>query len=138
MSEVVLLDTNILLRHILADPPDHTPRATAYLQRIEQGDAQARLTDTVIFETVYVLQSLHRVPRPDIRDAILTILRLSHIRLSSKRMLREVFDLYVSTPSLSYADCYHAVLTKRLGLAAIVTFDRKFDRVPGLVRVEPA
>lgn len=137
MAGPVLLDTNILLRHILADHPDHSPKATAYFQRIEQGNIEAQLTDTVIFETVYVLQRLHRVPRADIRDALLEILKFSHIRLANKRALRQVFDLYVNTPALSYADCYHAVLVTQRGLAGLVSFDRKFDRVQGLTRLEP-
>jgi predicted nucleic acid-binding protein len=62
------LDTNVLLRHFLDDHADHSPRATAYLQRI---------------------------------------------------------------------DAYFAALMEQLKLTEIVSFDRDFDRVPGLTRVEP-
>ena len=59
------------------------------------------------------------------------------LRLPGKRAYRQVFDLWVSQPRLSFADCYHVVFVQRHKLAAIVTFDQDFDRVPGLTRREP-
>jgi predicted nucleic acid-binding protein len=46
-------------------------------------------------------------------------------------------DLYVNL-NLSFADAYYAVLMERLHLTEIVTFDKEFDRVPGITRVEPS
>ena len=138
MATPVFLDTNIIVLHILSNDPIQSPLATAYFQRIEQGEIEARLTDTVILETVYVLQRLFHVPRPDIRDAINGILKFPGIRLANKQRVREALDLFVNTPTLSWADSFHAVMTQRLGLAGIVSFDRGFDRVPGLKRIEPS
>jgi hypothetical protein len=33
------VDTNIFLRHLQADHPEHSPCATAYLARLERGKA---------------------------------------------------------------------------------------------------
>jgi predicted nucleic acid-binding protein len=108
------------------------------LKRLEAREIEARITDTVVFETVFVLQSFYRHTREDIRDELLPLIELPALRYPGKRRIREIFDLYVNRPSLSFADCLHAVLVMRQGLAGIVSFDRGFDRVPGLVRVEPA
>lgn len=35
------LDTNILLRHLLQDDPQQSPRATAFLLRVENGEVEA-------------------------------------------------------------------------------------------------
>jgi predicted nucleic acid-binding protein len=48
----------------------------------------------------------------------------------------KVFNLHV-TSNFSFADAYHAVLMGRLNIPEIVSFDRGFDRVPGITRVEP-
>ena len=56
--------------------------------------------------------------------------------LPGKRRFREMFDMYVNT-SLSFADAYHLVLMKRLGLTEIVTFDKRIERTPGIKRIEP-
>jgi predicted nucleic acid-binding protein len=68
---------------------------------------------------------------------LLPLLELPGIILPGKQHYREVFDLYVDHPSISFADCYHAVLMKQLGLKEIVSFDRDFDRLPNITRIEP-
>jgi predicted nucleic acid-binding protein len=131
-----LLDTNILLRHLLADHPEQSPRATAYLARVEHGELRVRVPDTVVFETVFTLQRHYRQPREAIRDTLLPILHLPGVVLPGKRRYGKVFDLYVHA-NLSFADSYHAVLAGALRLDGILSFDRGLDRVPGFTRAEP-
>lgn len=138
MSEPdAFLDTNVLLRQVLQDHPDHSPRATALIVAIEQGQRAVRIADTVVFEAAFTLEKTYRAPRSDIRDALQPILDLPGVMLPGKRIFREVFTLYVTEPGLSFADCYHAVLTKQVGLATIISFDQKLGRVAGLTRSEP-
>jgi len=131
------LETNVFVRHLTGDEPNHSPRATAYFDRIQKGELIVRTADTVVFETVFTLQSFYHAPRTAIRDGLLPLLELSGIILPGKDSFREVFELYVSHPRISFADCYHAVLAKRLGSTEIVSFDRDFDRLPGITRIEP-
>ncbi|MBI4758360.1 MAG: PIN domain-containing protein [Chloroflexi bacterium] len=130
------LDSNIILRHLLGDHPEQSPRCTAYLERVERGEIQLRTADTVIFEVVFTLQRQYHQPKARIREAILPLIELPGIILPGKRRLRKAFDLYVDL-NLSFADAYHAVLMEQLKLDEIVTFDRGFDRVPGIKRLEP-
>lgn len=130
------LDTNVILRHVCGDHPEQSPRATAFLARIENGEIEARISDVVVFEVVYTLQRSYRNPKAQIREALLPLLELPGIILPGKRRLRAVFDLYVES-NISFADAYHAVLMKGAGIDQIVSFDREFDRVPGIERVEP-
>lgn len=138
MASAPLLDTNVLIRHVTRDNSTLSPLATAYFGRIERGEIEARITDTVVLETVYVLESVYKIPRPDIRDQLVYLLELPAIRYAGRRRVHEIFDLYVNRPSLSFADCLHAVLVMRQGLGGIVSFDRGFDRIPGLTRIEPS
>jgi predicted nucleic acid-binding protein len=129
------LDTNLLLRHLLGDDPDLSPKATAYLARIQEGEIQVLTADTVVFETVFTLQRQYRRAKSDIRTAVLELLELPGIILPGKRRFRRVFDLYVDS-NLPFADAYHAVLMEQLGITEVASFDRDFDRVPGIRRVE--
>jgi uncharacterized protein len=131
-----LVDTNVFLRHIVGDHPDQSPRATAFFERIERGEVRVRVADTVIFETVFTLQKFYRIARPDIRDALLALIDLPGVMLPGKQRLRRAFDYYV-TYNLAFADAYHAVLVESLKLPEVVSFDRGYDRIPGLRRVEP-
>jgi predicted nucleic acid-binding protein len=60
------LDTNILIRHLAADHPTHSPRAQALFQDLCAGAQTARLTEAVLVETVQVLSSraLYHLRRP--------------------------------------------------------------------------
>lgn len=53
MTDLSLLDTNLILRHVLDDLPDQSSRAHALFERIERGERRVRVTDTVIFEAAY-------------------------------------------------------------------------------------
>lgn len=130
------LDANVFLRHLRKDHPEHSPRATALLARIEQGELAVRTADTVVFETIFTPQRTYRVPRAEIAAALLPLLELPGIVLPGKRRSRRVFALYTSS-GLGFADCYHAVLAQQLRLPAIFSFDRHFDQVPGLRRRPP-
>jgi predicted nucleic acid-binding protein len=133
------LDTNIFLRHLLQDDPTHSPKASAFLKRIEAGEVKVRTSETVIFETVFTLQKVYRQPKAAIRDTVLPLLELPGIVLPHKRQYRKVFSLYVEK-NLPFADAYHAVLMEYLmeylHLTEIVSFDTDFDRIEGITRVK--
>ena len=136
MTALPFVDTNVFLRHLVQDHPDHSPRATLYFDRIERGGLHVETTATVVFETVFTLEKFYRHPRPLIRDNVLALLRLPGIALPGKRRLRRAFDLYTST-HLSFADCLHVAIAESRGVPAFVSFDRGLDRVLGLNRIEP-
>ena len=133
---IPLLDTNVILRHLLGDHPEQSPRATAYLRQVEQGQVRVRTSELVVFEAVFTLERHYRLPKKRVRDSLLPLLELPGIVLPGKQRLREAFDLYVQL-NLPFADAYHAALMRRLGAEEMVSFDREFDRIPGIRRVEP-
>jgi predicted nucleic acid-binding protein len=132
----IFVDTNVLLRHLLQDDPDQSPRASSFLAGIERGDVTAYIADTVVFEAVFTLQRRHGVSKQAIREALLAFVRLPSVILPDKRRLLRVFDLYVDA-GLSFADAYHVAIMEQRGLDKIASFDRDFTRIPGITRVEP-
>jgi uncharacterized protein len=133
---LAFLDTNVLLRHFLNDHPDHSPRATSFLKRLEVGEEEVRVTDTVIFETVFTLERGYKQSKSSIRDAVLPLLELPGLLLPGKQRYRRIFDIYVNL-NISFPDASYAVLCEQLGIEEIISFDRGFDRVNGLRRREP-
>jgi predicted nucleic acid-binding protein len=133
---LLFLDTNIFLRHLRQDHPNHSPRATTFLTRIEQDKVKARTSDTVIFETVFTLERSYHREKSAIRDALLPLIELPGIVLPGKRRYRRVFELYVEA-NLPFADAYHAVLMEQLNLTEIVTFDTDFDHIESITRIQP-
>ena len=97
---------------------------------------RVRITDTVVFETAYVLEGPYGWGREPIRAALTPVIAFDGVILTDKEIYPDVFALYVSRRSLSFADCHHAVLARNLG-TGIISFDRGFDRIPGITRIEP-
>ena len=130
------LDTNVFLRYLVPEHPEHSPLARERFEQIERGDVSVYITDTVVFETVYTLQSHYDVSRAEIADALLRLLRLSGPIAADKPLLREVFALWVERRGLSFADCFHLLTARSMGLTRMITVDRKMS-IPGVPRVEP-
>ena len=130
------LDTNILLRYFTRDDEAKAESALALLTRVEQGEERLETSTIVIFETVYALQRLYRVPRPRIRALLLPIIQMRGLHLPGKSLCAGALDLYVSR-NISFADAYNGVYMQSRGLAEIYSWDTDFDELPDIVRVEP-
>jgi predicted nucleic acid-binding protein len=138
MDGLPFIDTNVFLRHVMGDNADHSPRAARLFERIDDGELVACTIETAIFEAVYVMVSVYRVPREEIREAMVSLLRMPGLRVPGKSALVDAFDLFAEHRPLSYGDCYHAIVARRLGSPEFISFDRDFSRLPWLNRTEPS
>ncbi len=58
------LDTNVFLRYLVPDHPDHSPRARVFFERIMAGALSVFTIDSVILEVVFTLQRSYRLSKP--------------------------------------------------------------------------
>jgi predicted nucleic acid-binding protein len=136
VSGLPLLDTNVVLRHLLQDHADHSPRATAMLTRIGVGDLSVHVTASVFFEAVFTLERQQRVPKSQIRAALVLILAIPGLLVHERSRLERALDLFVER-NIPFVDAYLVATMEDLGSTQIISFDRHFDRIPGIERVEP-
>ena len=136
---MAILDTNIIVRYVSRDDPDKAARALAYFEQLEAGRQTVSLSEAVLVETVQVLSSsrLYAMLRETIRTRLRTIIMLSGVRLTNKGLYLRALDLYVSYAALSFVDALLACRAEREPPATVVSFDRGFDRLPNITRVEP-
>lgn len=137
MSTVLFLDTNILLRYIVQDIPEQAVRVAALFEDVAAGRTVIRLPNTVVFESVYVLQQAYSVSKEDIVDALSSVIKHPGVVLDHKGPVLDALDFWRRTGGLSYADCFHLALAADLGFTEICSFDKKMDRYPGVARIEP-
>ncbi len=130
------LDTNILLRFLTRDDEGKAQQALDLLLKIERGEEKVITSPLVIFETIYTLQRFYKVPRQRIRDQILSIISLRSLHLPDKNLYHRAFDLYV-TKNISFADAYNAVYMQAEEVSHIYSWDRDFDKIDGITRLEP-
>lgn len=137
-SNAVLVDTNVILRHLLGDIPDHAERANRLFDNVMEGDVHIYVPSTVFFEVVYVLTQRAKVGVADAADALIALLGLPGLQTDHPDALLEAMRLWRVQEPLSFADCFHLALAKQLGMTRIYTFDQKMDRYPGVTRIEPS
>lgn len=131
------IDTNLILRHLLNDHADHSPRASKLFLEVRQGQRNVYCPDTAVFEAIHILTGLAAVPRAAATRALVGVLEAPGILMGNKAAILDALQFWADQPALDFADCYHLALTKSLGLDAIYTFDKKMDRYPGITRIEP-
>ena len=137
VADVFLLDTNVLLRHLLQDSAGQSARATGLLERIEAGEFTARLTAMAIAEMVWVLSGVHyRFSRDEIRHALHEVLSIPGLQVGDSEAIGAALDIYAAH-NVDFIDAYHAAIAGSSGMT-MVSFDRDFDRIPGTSRIEPA
>jgi predicted nucleic acid-binding protein len=126
------VDTNIPIRHLTGDPPGQARRATAFLARSHV----LVLTDVVVAEIVFVLESVYERPAAEVAGLVRSLLALRSIEAPALDLILRALELYELT-RLDFADAYLAAAAELSGVSRIASFDRRFDRVPSIERVEP-
>jgi predicted nucleic acid-binding protein len=90
---VPFLDANILLRHLLRDHEEHSPKARAIVGRIERGALRVRISETVVFETVITLERTYDRRKALISEGVQDLLDMPGTELPGKHLFRRVFEL---------------------------------------------
>jgi predicted nucleic acid-binding protein len=132
------VDANVIIRLLTGDDPEKQTRTRALFRKVETGSITVALPATVIFECIFVLTSprLYHLAKEQAVGLLLPIVRLPHLRLSNKRIVLRAFDIWVATP-LGFGDAYIAAAMEQSESATLYSFDRGFDRVKGIKRIEP-
>lgn len=119
------LDTNSLLRLILADIPNQTAVVEALLIETTQKFAVA---DIVFAEIVWVLQGkVYGYDRQHIEANLKSIIAIKNISCN-RIMLEKAIPLYVEHKSISFIDACLTVYAELNGAMPLLTFDRKLAK----------
>ena len=132
------LDTNILLRYFTRDDEAKAQQALALLQRVDSGEERVETSLIVIFEVVFTLERFYKVPREQIHALVMPVIALRGLRLPSKQLIEQSLDHYARAHRhVSFADIYNARYAQSQGIEEIYSWDRDFDEIDGITRVEP-
>ena len=134
------LDTNIIIRYLTRD--DETKAAACYrlFERVSKGREELITSVATIVEATYVLSSRrgpYRLQPDEIAARLHPIVSLRGLVMSDKRVCIRALDLYAQYPFLDFADALGAAHMEARGITEILSYDRDFDRLPGIERVEP-
>lgn len=130
-KKVYLIDTNVVLRYLLDDHEDFSPKAKAFMQDVAKGSIKAELPTVVLVECVYVMEKFYKIPKNEIIDTLSSILNIKGITNSAKS---EILDALIKYEK-SNADIVDCVLAaKSSPQRVVVSFDKDFKRLKATFR----
>jgi predicted nucleic acid-binding protein len=116
---VVAVDTNVLVRLITKDHPQHVARALRLFQK-----ERIWLAKTVLLETDWVLRSLYGFAAQDVGDAIGKVAGLPNVDLEDPPAVAQALSWLAV--GIEFADGIH--LASRGEANSFATFDEKFAK----------
>ncbi|MBI2334198.1 PIN domain-containing protein [Candidatus Daviesbacteria bacterium] len=127
-----LLDANVILRFLLKDHPEQSPAAKKIL---ENRDEMLLMTDVVLAEVIWVLNSLYQLTREEIADKIYQLLNLNSIYSNKELLIRALY--FYRNFNISYIDAYLAAYGEQNELEGIYSFDKGLDKIKSVRRLVP-
>ena len=134
------LDTNVILRYLTRDDESKADACYRLFQRVKQGQEELFTCEAIVAEITYVLSSpraRYQLSHGEVRDRLLPILALRGLKIPQKRTCLRALDLYASSPVLDFEDALAVAHMEQRDVAEIVSYDKDFDRLPGIRRTVP-
>ena len=125
-AKVYLIDTNVILRYLMADHEKFSPKAKAFMVKVSQEKTKAEIPAVVIVECVYVMDKFYRIPKHEIADTLSRILNFSGIANPDKSEILEALLKYEAS-NADIVDCLLAASSAPDRV--VVSFDKDFARL---------
>ncbi len=127
MKNIHVVDTNFILRFLLADHERHYQQASAFMEAVQSGRERAYIPESVMAECIYVLLKVYKVPYAEIVGQLSALLDYRGIVGEHVPVMRQALHLSLVS-SISFVDALVLTTAKQHGWQAR-TFDRKLNQL---------
>lgn len=128
-----LIDTNLIVRHLVQDHDQHAKAAAKLFDSCDRGMIALVLLPVVLAECVFVLESFYGRSRGEIADTLIALIGSPGIEVDHCEVYVDALNRYART-KLHFVDCAIAA-TAAMEQWAVATFDVGFKKFPD-VRIE--
>ena len=126
------LDTNVLIRFLVADDPAQFGRAQKLIRRESNNGEPVFISLLVLLETEWVLRSRYSLDKSEVSAALAGLLESNELRVEDESSVEEALHLW-NDSSAEFADCLIGARHRALGCHATATFDTKASRLEGFI-----
>jgi predicted nucleic-acid-binding protein len=116
------LDTNVLARYLVEDDPEQSRRATLLVDRALAEGERLFVTQIVLCELVWVLDSAYGYPRQEIVSVLRDLLRTRQLVIEDLDSTRKALERYAAKGG-DFADFLIVERCRRAGCARVASFD---------------
>lgn len=129
-QKVYLIDTNVVLRYLLGDHAEFSPRAKAFMADLSEGTKNAEILDVVIVECVDVMEKYYEIPKSEIMEKLSGILNFSGIVNHDRSEILEALLKYENS-NIDIVDCILA--TRSSPEKVVISFDRDMEKLKAVI-----
>ena len=133
MSKRRLVDTNLIIRHLVQDHEKHAKAAGKLFDACDRGDVVIVVLPAVLAECVFVLESFYEHPRGHISSALGRLISSPGVEIGGATIHLDALERYRKT-KVHFVDCSLAA-TAAAEDTPVATFDQDFRKFAD-VRVE--
>jgi predicted nucleic-acid-binding protein len=131
---VIALDTNILIRILVRDDPGQTALAERLLQEASDADEPCFISDPVLCEVEWVLESSYRAKKGEILAAMQELLAVDLFVFEDREILHQVIARYQESKA-DFSDCLIGAKARSKGARTTYTFERVLTEAQGFTRL---
>ena len=131
---MIALDTNILIRLLTKDDPNHTALAERLLQKAADAEEPCFISDPVLCEVEWVLESSYRAKRGDVLAAMQELLGGDLFVFEDREVLRQAIGTYQESKA-DFSDCLIGAKALARGARTTYTFERVLSQEQGFTRL---
>jgi predicted nucleic-acid-binding protein len=128
-SDMLAVDTNALVRLLVRDDVDQVHAAEAFVAK------GAWVSHLVLAETLWVLDSVYELSRPQISTAVEMLLNHKEFSLQDADVVCAALEHYRRRSAVEFSDCLVLEIARKAGHVPVVTFDRNFAKLDGVQRL---
>lgn len=122
------LDTNILVRWLLADHDAQTARVEALFKSALSSRSTLFVPSTMALELEWVLRSRYGFDKAAVLRAFNALLETQELEFQAEAAIERALHAY-RLGTADFADCLHAGMCDTAGRAPMLTFDTKAERL---------
>ena len=130
-----VIDANIILHFLLGDS-EQSANCQALFARLQDGEQEAYLPEVALSDVIWTLQSFYRWPCERIAQFAQDLVSLRGILMARKALVRDALHLYVEH-HIDFSDALIAAEMTHGQYAELYSYDRDFDHVADIKRIEP-
>ena len=126
------VDTNVLLRWMLDDVPELTPRADLIITK----PPKCVVPNEALIEVVYVLERVIGASRPAVAQSLETLFAVANVA-ADRELWTQCLTDYLGHPKLSIVDVFLAAQAVRARKIPLYTFDGKLAKQIEVAELPP-
>ena len=130
------IDINMFIRFLVNDIPQKADACETIFKNAVAKKETLFTTEMVIAEIIWVLQSYYELSQQEVQEKVEKILNTSNLICPHKDLILNALTIY-GEKNIDYIDAYNALILKDKGIKELYSYDKHYDRMEWLTRLEP-